>query len=78
MSVKAEQILALLENIAPFALAEEWDNVGLLGGSRETEVQPDAVPDTPANEQEEDESAPDAPARREATAVESVEGEENA
>jgi len=47
-------------------------------GSRETEVQPDAVPDAPANEQEEDESAPDASARREATAVESVEGEENA
>ena len=47
-------------------------------GSRETEVQPDAVPDAPANEREEDESAPDAPARREATAVESVEGEENA
>ena len=44
----------------------------------EPEVQPDAVPDAPANEQEEDESAPDAPARREATAVESVEGEENA
>ena len=38
MSVKAEQILALLDNIAPFALAEEWDNVGLLAGSRETEV----------------------------------------
>ena len=41
-------------------------------------IPPDAVPDAPANEQEEDESAPDAPARREATAVESVEGEENA
>ena len=39
MSVKAEQILALLDNIAPFALAEEWDNVGLLAGSRETEVE---------------------------------------
>lgn len=36
--MKAEQILALLDNIAPFALAEEWDNVGLLAGSRETEV----------------------------------------
>ena len=31
--MKAEQILALLDNIAPFALAEEWDNVGLLAGS---------------------------------------------
>ena len=39
MSVKAGQILALLDNIAPFALAEEWDNVGLLAGSRETEVE---------------------------------------
>ena len=37
--MKAEQILALLDNIAPFALAEEWDNVGLLAGSRETEVE---------------------------------------
>ena len=39
MSVKAGQILALLDSIAPFALAEEWDNVGLLAGSRETEVE---------------------------------------
>lgn len=46
--------------------------------ARETEVQPDAVPDAPANEQEEDESARMRLRGGEATAVESVEGEENA
>lgn len=39
MSVKAGQVLSLLDGIAPFALAEEWDNVGLLAGSRESEVE---------------------------------------
>ena len=69
-----EPIFRHVEEVASYAVSdgEQPD------GSRETEVQPDAVPDAPANEQEEDESAPDAPARREATAVESVEGEENA
>ena len=69
-----EPIFRHVEETASYAVSdgEQPD------GSRETEVQPDAVPDAPANEQEEDESAPDAPARREATAVESVEGEENA
>ena len=69
-----EPIFRHVEEAASYAVSdgEQPD------GSRETEVQPDAVPDAPANEQEEDESAPDAPARREATAVESVEGEENA
>ena len=69
-----EPIFRHVEEAASYAVSdgEQPD------GSRETEVQPDAVPDAPANEQEEDESAPDASARREATAVESVEGEENA
>ena len=69
-----EPIFRHVEEAASYAVSdgEQPD------GSRETEVQPDAVPDAPANEREEDESAPDAPARREATAVESVEGEENA
>ena len=34
MSVTVGQVLELLEQIAPLALAEEWDNVGLLAGSR--------------------------------------------
>lgn len=38
MSVTVGRILELLEQIAPLAAAEEWDNVGLLAGSRETEV----------------------------------------
>lgn len=38
MSVKVGQILELLDGIAPFDGAEEWDNVGLLAGSREAEV----------------------------------------
>ena len=69
-----EPIFRHVEEAASYAVSdgEQPD------GSRETEARPDAVPDAPANEQEEDESAPDAPARREATAVESVEGEENA
>ena len=69
-----EPIFRHVEEVASYAVSdgEQPD------GSRETEARPDAVPDAPANEQEEDESAPDAPARREATAVESVEGEENA
>ena len=69
-----EPIFRHVEEAASYAVSdgEQPD------GSRETEVQPDAVPGAPANEREEDESAPDAPARREATAVESVEGEENA
>ena len=55
-----EPIFRHVEEAASYAVSdgEQPD------GSRETEVQPDAVPD--------------APARREATAVESVEGEENA
>lgn len=40
MSATVAQILALVNQIAPFELAEEWDNVGLLAG------RPDAGVDT--------------------------------
>ena len=40
MSATVAQILALVDQIAPFELAEEWDNVGLLAG------RPDAGVDT--------------------------------
>ena len=33
------QILAVLEQLAPLSLAEEWDNVGLLVGDRQWEAQ---------------------------------------
>ncbi len=33
------EILNLLNSIAPFELAEEWDNVGLLAGSMQTETE---------------------------------------
>ena len=33
MSATVEQVLALVNGIAPFELAEEWDNVGLLAGN---------------------------------------------
>ena len=39
MSVTVGQILELLNGIAPFELAEEWDNVGLLAGCRSDEVE---------------------------------------
>ena len=32
MSATVAQVLALVDRIAPFSLAEEWDNVGLLAG----------------------------------------------
>ena len=38
MSAKVSQIIRLLDGIAPFALAEEWDNVGLLAGNPDSEV----------------------------------------
>jgi len=38
MSVTVGQILELLNQLAPFELAEEWDNVGLLAGSRASVV----------------------------------------
>lgn len=33
-----KKIISVLDNIAPFALAEEWDNVGLMVGSHEQSV----------------------------------------
>ena len=39
MSVTVGQILELLERIAPLEKAEAWDNVGLLAGRRDAEVQ---------------------------------------
>ena len=38
MSATVGQLLALLEEIAPLSLAEEWDNVGLLAGHPDREV----------------------------------------
>lgn len=38
MSAKVSQIIRLLDGIAPFALAEEWDNVGLLAGNPDSEL----------------------------------------
>ena len=38
MSATVGQIYELLDGIAPFDLAEDWDNVGLLAGRFETEV----------------------------------------
>lgn len=39
MAVTVAEVLALLERIAPAELAEEWDNVGLLAGSRTATVE---------------------------------------
>ena len=38
MSATVAQMLELVDQIAPFELAEEWDNVGLLAGRPDTEV----------------------------------------
>lgn len=38
MSVRMHQLLAALDQLAPFSLAEDWDNVGLLVGSPEAHV----------------------------------------
>lgn len=38
MSATVEQILALVDEIAPFELAESWDNVGLLAGRPDARV----------------------------------------
>ena len=38
MPATVKQILTLLENLAPLELAEEWDNVGLLAGRADAEV----------------------------------------
>ncbi len=37
--VRIADVIATLEKIAPIALAEEWDNVGLLVGDRDAEIQ---------------------------------------
>lgn len=39
MSATVAQILGLVNGIAPFELAEEWDNVGLLAGTPESRVE---------------------------------------
>ncbi len=38
MTVQTADILTAIDELAPFDLAEEWDNVGLLVGSNEREV----------------------------------------
>ncbi len=38
MSVRIRDILDILDHIAPFSLAEKWDNIGLLVGNPENEV----------------------------------------
>lgn len=38
MTVRVDHILTCLDQLAPFALAESWDNVGLLAGNPETIV----------------------------------------
>ena len=38
MSASVEQILKLVDGLAPFELAEEWDNVGLLAGRSDAPV----------------------------------------
>ncbi len=38
MNVLVHQVLTALDHLAPFALAEEWDNVGLLVGNPEAEI----------------------------------------
>ena len=38
MSYKVKDIIRLMEEIAPPALAESWDNTGLLVGSKEASV----------------------------------------
>lgn len=39
MSVTVGEISRAIDEFAPFALAEEWDNVGILAGSADQEVQ---------------------------------------
>ena len=38
MPASVADVLALVDGLAPFALAEEWDNVGLLAGNPSAEV----------------------------------------
>lgn len=39
MSATAGQVLKLIDGLAPFELAEEWDNVGLLAGRADSPVE---------------------------------------
>lgn len=36
--MKVQDILNIIDNFAPFSLAYEWDNIGLMCGKKETEV----------------------------------------
>ena len=36
--VKVREVLEEIDRIAPFALAEEWDNIGLMAGDPAQEV----------------------------------------
>jgi len=38
MSIKMQEIMTVLEGLAPIALAEDWDNVGLILGRKTTDV----------------------------------------
>jgi dinuclear metal center YbgI/SA1388 family protein len=38
MNVQVHQLLACLDQLAPFSLAESWDNVGLLAGNPEARI----------------------------------------
>jgi len=38
MSIKMQEIMTVLEGLAPVALAEDWDNVGLILGRKTTDV----------------------------------------
>ena len=67
-----EPIFRHVEDAASYAVSTAEPHV------QEAEAEPDAETETPAESPEEDESAPDTPARRDTAAVESVEGEENA
>ena len=39
MSMKVQEIYDIIDQIAPFELAEEWDNVGILAGSADQEIE---------------------------------------
>ncbi|MDY6796234.1 MAG: Nif3-like dinuclear metal center hexameric protein [Actinomycetota bacterium] len=39
MACKVEDVIAIMEELAPLSLAEDWDNVGLLLGSSRSEVE---------------------------------------
>ena len=39
MNMKVQEIYDIIDQIAPFELAEEWDNVGILAGSADQEIE---------------------------------------